>query len=116
MTGRITGLTECMTFSAVGNISGAVTFNSLNGQVFSATANGAVTSVALSNLPAAGQAFPFILEITNGGNQAFTWGAAWKFPSGAPPTLTNGGTDLIAFYTRDAGTTYRMVGIQLNSH
>ena len=112
MTGRITGLTESMHYSAKGNISGAVSFDASLGQYFSCTVTGAVTSVAFTNLPASGEAYVILLEITNGGSASFTWGSAFKWPSGTAPTLTSSGVDIVCLVTRDAGTTYRMLGVQ----
>ena len=46
------------------------------------------------------------MEITNGGQGTLTWGAEVLWETGAPPTLTAAGVDLLKFYSRDGGTTW----------
>ena len=64
------------------------------------------TTLTVSNVPAAGTAASFILDLTNGGSATITWWAGVKWKSGAPPTLTASGRDVLAFFTHDGGTTW----------
>jgi hypothetical protein len=42
----------------------------------------------------------------NGGNFTTTWPASVQWAGGIAPALTASGTDILVFYTYDAGTTY----------
>jgi hypothetical protein len=64
------------------------------------------TTFTLSNVPAAGLAASFILDLTNGGAYAVTWWAGVKWANGSVPALTAAGRDAIGFYTHDGGTTW----------
>jgi hypothetical protein len=105
MTGELKMLTEAFTVSVEGSQSGAVTLDCDNGNMFTMTLSGNVTSVALSNLPASGTFFGGVIEITGASTYSVTWGAAWKWPSGTAPTQTQAGVDVYYFYTTDGGTT-----------
>ena len=74
--------------------------------VFSKTVSGA-TSLLVSNVAAAGNVNSFILELTNGGSATVTWWTGVKWASGTAPTLTAAGVDILGFYTRDGGVTWR---------
>ena len=74
--------------------------------VFSRTVSGAV-SLLVSNAAAAGNVSSFILELTNGGSATVTWWAGIKWAGGSVPALTAAGTDILGFYTRDGGATWR---------
>jgi microcystin-dependent protein len=73
--------------------------------VFSRTISGA-TTLTVSNVAASGSVSSFILELTNGSTNV-TWWAGIKWAGGTAPTLTTTGTDILGFYTRDGGTTWR---------
>lgn len=75
------------------------------GGVFAKTISGA-TTFTVSNAPAAGAVASFILELTNPGTKVTFW-AGVKWPGGVAPTFTVTGTDVLGFYTRDGGTTWR---------
>ena len=75
------------------------------GGVFAKTISGA-TTFTVSNVPAAGAVASFILELTNPGTNVTFW-AGVKWPGGTAPTLTAAGVDVLGFYTRDGGTTWR---------
>ena len=75
------------------------------GGVFAKTISGA-TMFTVSNVPAAGIVASFILELTNPGTNVTFW-AGVKWPGGTAPTLTAAGVDVLGFYTRDGGTTWR---------
>jgi len=89
---------------------GAATVNCASGNAnfFYATAAGAVTWT-FSNPPASGTVYEFTLELTNGGAGAQTWPASvkWHTPGGTAPTLKTTGVDVLTFYSRDGGTTWR---------
>ncbi len=111
MTGRIIGLTESMHFVDKGTVSGGLSIDASAAQHQKMTVNPAVSSVTFTALPASGEAYAIALEIVNGG-VGFTWGASFKWPGTVPPVLTNPGTDIVTIITHDAGTTWRLLGIQ----
>jgi hypothetical protein len=76
------------------------------GNYYSRTISGA-TTLTVSNTPAAPFVASFILELTNGGSAAITWWAGVRWAGGTAPTLTAAGLDLLGFYTRDGGLTWR---------
>lgn len=75
---------------------------------FSKTISG-TTTLTISNCPSSGQEVSFLLELTNGGSQTVNWPTGTDWPGGAAPTLTAAGVDLLAFRTRDGGTTWHAV-------
>lgn len=97
-----------------GAVSGAQNINVLNGSMVSMTLNGA-TTYTFSGAPVSGNAASFTLELTNGGAYTVTWPAGTKWSSGSAPTLTASGTDILTFYTRDGGTTWRGVMVSKDS-
>lgn len=94
------GLTEKYAAVAALNIDCALA------SVFSKTITGAST-LTVSNVAPAGNVSSFILELTNGGVGNVTWWSGVKWPGGVPPTLSSAGTDILGFYTRDGGVTWR---------
>lgn len=70
-----------------------------------ATGSGAV-ALAFSNLPASGIAASMVVRIVNGGLRSWTWPTGTRWAGGAAPTLTTSGTDVVVFFTADAGTNY----------
>jgi hypothetical protein len=76
------------------------------GTLFSKTIT-ATTALTVSNMPATGKVGSFILELTNGGAFTTSFWSGVKWQSGTAPELTASGTDLLGFYTRDGGTTWR---------
>lgn len=64
------------------------------------------TTFTVSNVPTTGNAQSFVLELTNGGSQTIVWFSGLTFPGGTAPTLTASGRDVLAFFTRDGGTTW----------
>jgi hypothetical protein len=75
------------------------------GNYFTRTISGA-TTLTVSNVPAAGTAASFILDLTNGGSATITWWSGMKWAGGTAPTLTSSGRDVLGFFTHDAGTTW----------
>jgi hypothetical protein len=95
----ITGLKESkVTLSALD-------INISLGNYFTKTISTAST-FTVSNIPTAGTAATFILDVTNGGSSLITWWSGIKWASGTAPTLTTSGRDVIGFFTHDAGTTW----------
>ena len=89
--------------------SSAITISIKDAPLYKATAVSNTTftiSATGSNLQA-GYVASFSLELVNGGTYVITWPASVKWPSGTAPTLTASGTDVLTFYTSDAGTTWR---------
>ena len=74
--------------------------------VFSRTISG-VTTFTFTNPATAGNVSSFILELTNGGSSTVNWPAGTKWASGTAPALTAAGLDILGFYTRDGGVTWR---------
>lgn len=66
----------------------------------------AATTFTVSNVPVAGTAASFILDLTNGGAFTVTWWTGVKWTSGVAPTLTASGRDVLGFFTHDGGTTW----------
>ena len=93
-------LTEKYSSVAASNIDCAIA------SVFSRTISGA-TTLTVSNVAASGNVSSFILELTNGGSAAITWWSGIKWAGGSVPILTSAGTDILGFYTRDGGVTWR---------
>lgn len=105
MTGRLDSKTATLASNALGNVSGnPVNLDCSVAQVITASLTG-VTTFAFTSVPAGVSGV--ILKLTNGGSAAITWPASVKWPSGAAPSLTIAGVDLIAFLTFDGGTTWQ---------
>lgn len=64
------------------------------------------TTFTVTNVPANLTAQSFILELTNAGAYTITWFSGLTFVGGTAPTLTASGRDVLAFFTRDGGTTW----------
>lgn len=84
----------------------------LNAATFFTKSISGNTTLTVSNVPAAGIAASFILELTNGGSATITFGTGFtsvKWANGSVPSLTAAGVDLLGFYTHDGGATWRAV-------
>lgn len=75
--------------------------------LYHATAATGATTWSFTNAAAAGTVRAFDIELTNGGSQTQTWPVSVKWDGGVAPTLTAAGVDILTFYTRDGGTTWR---------
>lgn len=67
------------------------------------------TAFTVTNVPSAGTAVSFILDLTNGGAKTITWSTGFtsvKYTNGLAPTLTVSGRDILGFFTHDAGATW----------
>ena len=113
VTGLVNQFTETVKRVDKGSVGGAQTLDLSTAQYFTVTQTSQITWT-ISNPPAtANAAFPLVIRYTNGGTGGQPiWPASCKFPSGTAPVLTTSGVDLIAFISDDAGTTYRMAGLQ----
>jgi hypothetical protein len=94
-----------ITFSAIGNTGSTQTFDLETANAFSATLDQAC-AFTFSNPPATGNFGSFVLELTNGDAYTITWPASVDWAGGSAPTLTSSGVDILAFVTRDGGTTW----------
>lgn len=103
-------VSKVSTFVGLKETATALDANSINlnlGTVFSKTIS-ADTTFTVSNPAASGLASSFILELTNGGAHTINWWTGIKWASGTVPTLTSAsGVDILGFFTRDGGTTWR---------
>ena len=110
MTGRTDQFTETVKRVDKGSVAGAQSLDLSTAQYFTITNSGAGLTLSFTNPPAtANAAFPLVIRMTNGGlGTGVSWPAGCKFPSGAAPVLSTASTDLLAFISDDAGTTYRL--------
>ena len=76
------------------------------GNYFTYTLSGAQT-LTVSNVASSGSVSAFVLEVTNGGSAALTFFSGVTWAAATAPTLTASGTDVLAFFTHDGGTTWR---------
>jgi len=86
---------------AKGSVSGAQTFNTANGNMFSLTATGAITLTFTNAFDTTG----FTVIVTNAGTN-LTFPASVEWAGGTAPTLTTTGVDILSFITNDGGTTW----------
>lgn len=84
----------------------ANTIDLATGNYFTKTISGA-TTFTVTNVPSAGTAVSFILELTNAGSAPITWFSGVKWAGGTAPILTAAGVDVLGFYSHDGGTTWR---------
>jgi hypothetical protein len=71
------------------------------------------TTITVSNVPANLVAQTFVLELTNGASWSIEYFANLTFPGGQAPTLSTG-RDVLAFFTRDGGSTWSGFTVGLN--
>jgi hypothetical protein len=103
-TGEIDIFTARYELVALGDLDGTEDMDLDAGNFFYGTVTDDVT-FTFSNVPADGVFI--VLELTDGGSETLTWPASVEWPGGTQPTLTASGVDLLTFYTRDGGTTWR---------
>lgn len=103
MTGKtLTGLKETKVDVSAAEIDLAT------GNYFTKTIS-TTTAFTVTNVPSAGTAVSFILDLTNGGSAAVSWSTGFtsvKYAGGTAPTLTASGRDVLGFFTHDGGTTW----------
>lgn len=97
-------LTGAVTMKYVAVSANDIVVSSAN--FFSKTISG-TTTLTVSSIPVSPKVSVFILELTNGGSAVVTWWSGIKWDGGTVPTLTVSGLDILVFYTRDGGTTWR---------
>jgi hypothetical protein len=106
----ITGHKETKTAPAIA--SGVVPIDCSAGNAFAVSMTANITSFDISNVPASGTLYSFILELAATGTaRTVTWsfdGVTVKWSGGTAPTLTstNGKKDAFTFYTYDGGATW----------
>jgi hypothetical protein len=103
------------TFSDLGT-GGNATLDLNTANNFRRQFNGSAT-ITFSNPPgSAGLGFGFTLTTVNAGAYSITWPVNVDWPGGTAPVLTSSGTDVLTFFTFNAGTTYYgfVVGKNLN--
>lgn len=113
MTGRQDTHSATHKLTALGQIDGAQNLNLAVANVFSANIGGA-TTFSFTNVPSGTWMTGFILILTNPGTNV-TWPGTVDWPSGAAPTLTAAGTDILAFLTIDSGTIWHGVLVSKDS-
>lgn len=89
--------------------SNTLTLDLSTANVFDVSLNANITTLTISNPPASGTSFTFVLQLTADGTaRSVTWGASVKWPGGTAPTLTstNGKVDTFVFMTDDGGTNW----------
>lgn len=114
MTGALKVLTEHFTLVNLGSMTGTVNMDLAAADTFYGTVI-ANTTLTFTNVPTTGSAVFVTLELTNGGAATVTWPGNTKWPGGSPPTLTTSGVDVVTFYTRDGGVTWRAAVAMRNS-
>lgn len=101
--------------NAIGNTgAGTVTVNCLTANRVTLTVTG-ISTLAFSNVPAAGTAKTMVLHITNGGAFALSFPTGTRWAGGIAPALMASGLDIIGLTTIDGGTTWDGVPMSLNS-
>jgi len=102
-----TGIAE--TRSAQSITAGALTVNLALGTLFAVTLSSNMSTLTISNVPAAGSVGQFSLVITaNGSSFTWTWPTTFKWAGGSAPTLSTGNNkkDVLSFITDDGGSTW----------
>jgi hypothetical protein len=98
-------------YAAVTSTSNATTIDTSTASYFSHVLTEA-TTFTFSNPPATGTAYEMTLELiqdSGASEYAVTWPASVTWPAGTEPTLTTSANavDVLSFFTRDGGTTWR---------
>lgn len=114
MTGEIEVKTDRYAVTDLASITGAKTVDLATARFFHGTVTGNAT-FSFTNPPSTGKFMSFVLELTNPGAHTLTWPAAVKWPSASVPAWTASGVDVVAFYSYDAGTTWRGARVQTDS-
>jgi len=92
--------------------SGVVTVDLHAAQNFKISLSESITTVTISNPPAAGTVRGFTIQLLVTGSFTVAWPASVEWPSGTAPTLstTSGHEEIFSFFTEDGGTTYKATG------
>lgn len=97
------------TYATVSSSSGTLTIDCEAANVFQVTLSENVTTLTVSNPPASGTAYGFILRVVqDSSTRTITWPASFKFAGGTEPTVSTGSGDIdvYAFFTTDGGSTW----------
>lgn len=106
-TGAFSGiLTANAAFRDKQNAIAAANLDLSLGNYFSKNIAATPTTFTVSNTASSGNVSSVILDLTNGGSATITWWTGVKWQSGAAPTLTAVGRDVLGFFTYDGGTTW----------
>lgn len=108
MTGNLKTLTTSETVATPTISAGALTLDLATANIFEVSLDANVTSMTISNPPASGTSYGFVVKLNITGSFTVTWPASVKWPGGTAPTLTttNGQVDTFVFYTLDNGASY----------
>ncbi len=97
------------TYATVSSSSGTLTIDCEAANVFQVTLSENVTTLTVSNPPASGTAYGFILRVVQDSTaRTITWPASFKFTNGIEPTVStgSGAIDVYGFFTTDGGSTW----------
>lgn len=86
-------------------LSGTVTLNLNNGNIFIGSFSGA-TTFAISNVPTGSSATLTLYLTDTSGTPSYTWPTGTLWPGGTEPSWTANGTDIVSLSTNDGGTTW----------
>ena len=89
--------------------SGALALSLATYTVFEFTLTQNITSITLSNVPAAGIVASFMIITTGDGTaRSVTWPTNFKWPSGTAPSITStlNKKDVFVFFSSDGGSTW----------
>ena len=108
--GAVTGTTMKATSlretkSAVTQSTGTLTLDCATANVFEFTPSQNITTLTISNVPTAGNAYVMVLKIA-GSSYTISWPASVKWAGGTAPTLSTGNIDVISLLTVDGGTNW----------
>ena len=84
---------------------GSTAIDLSTGNYFSYTVS-TTTTFTITNNASSGSVNTLVLDLTNGGSSTVTWWTGVKWAGGTAPTLSASGRDVLAFFSRDGGTTW----------
>jgi hypothetical protein len=97
------------TYSTVSSSSGTLTIDCETANIFQVTLSENVTTISVTNPPASGTAYGFILRVVQDTTaRTVTWPSSFKFSSGIEPVVStgSGAIDVYGFFTTDGGTNW----------
>ena len=97
------------TYATVTSSSGTLTIDCETANVFEVTLSENVTTLTVSNAPASGTAYGFLLRVVQDSTaRTVTWPASFKFANGTEPVVSTGSgqIDVFGFFTTDGGSTW----------
>ena len=93
------------TKSAVTQSTGTLTLDCATANVFEFTPSQNITTLTISNVPTAGDAYSMILKVT-GSAYTIAWPASVKWAADTAPTLSSSNCDVFVLLTVDGGTNW----------